>query len=200
MSAGFQGLRQGNFQSSGGRLALYIVIGTLAICIAGLSLSDWIHGPLRSLEVLALGLIIVALWMCFAEYYAKHKIGLEGLGWQHALWIGLAQCLALIPGASRSGTTLAMALCLGLSRPAALRFSFLLSVPAIGLAGFYEFLTQFHELENAGLMALGLGTLTASLSSYLCITFLLYYVRNHSILIFAFYRIFLGAFVLLYFH
>ena len=185
--------------SPGSKLLVYLAIGTSSICVAGLSFSHWIHGPLRSSDIISSSLILVALWMCFAEYYGKQKITLESLAWQHALWIGLAQCLALIPGASRSGTTLAMALCLGLSRPAALRFSFLLSIPAIGLSGFYELFTQIHDLKNIGFLPLGISTLLAIFSSYLCIAFILHYVRNHKIVVFAIYRIFLGIFVLLYF-
>ena len=179
-------------------ILIYLVIATIPICIAGLLLKDWIHGPLRNLDTIAMSLICVALWMGFADKLSQQKKDITAINWKYALVIGLAQALALIPGASRSGTTLAMALCLNFHRSAALRFSFLLSIPAIGLAGFYELINEFSDLKESGFLSLALGTLTAAISSYFCISFMLFFVRRYSILIFVFYRIALGIFIILF--
>ena len=189
-------------QSQGSHLALCICIGTLPICFAGLGLASWIRGPLRSLEIIALSLILVGVALGLSEHYSKHRKSLTELTYKSAFLIGLAQCLALIPGASRSGTTLAMGLCLNYSRLASLRFSFLLSIPAIGLAGFYQLISEFAQLKAIGLPELAIGTLVSLISSYACIAFLLRFVRDYSssILLFALYRIILGSFVLLYFN
>ncbi len=119
--------------------------------------------------------------------------------WKLALGIGCAQALALIPGASRSGTTLAAGLFLSFSRVAALRFSFLLSIPSIGLAGIYELVNEFSALQEIGLGSLLLSTFTAALSGYISIAFLLAFVQSHSLVSFALYRIALACFVLFYF-
>ncbi len=184
--------------SKGSHLAMCIGLGTLPICLAGLAFADWIRGPGRSIEIVGTSLITVALWLIFAEYWSRRNRELTDITLKSSLAIGLAQCLALVPGASRSGTTLALGLCLHFNRSAALRFSFLLSIPAIGISGFYELISEFDELEKIGLANLGLASFISILSSYICISLLLRFVRKHSILIFAIYRIALGSFVLLW--
>ena len=194
---GYAGIKKGDLSTPGCQLAWQLILGTAPICILGLLFSDWIHGPLRSLNIIAISLILVGLWMGFTEYYSKKKRSLPEMTWHLALLIGLSQSLALVPGASRSGTTLAMALMLGFSRVAALRFSFLLSIPAIGLAGFYELFAEFSSLQHIGLLKLLWGTVVATVVSYACVSFLMRFVQKHTIYIFVIYRVLLGAIVLL---
>jgi undecaprenyl-diphosphatase len=113
-----------------------------------------------------------------------------------AVWVGLAQALALIPGTSRSGATITAGLFLGLKRDAAARFSFLLSVPAIVLSGLYGLLEIFTGSDDVSLGALTLATVFAFIFGYISIAFLLRFLANHSMLIFVVYRVVLGAVVI----
>ena len=194
----YSAIQSRNFHSSGLRLLLYLGIGTLPISLAGLALGEEIRGPWRALPYLALALIIVGIFLYVAEALGKQNRNWEDICFYDALWLGLAQSLALVPGASRSGTTLAIAMFLGLKRAVALRFSFLLSIPAIGLAGFYELIKESEQLENLGWGPIGLSIFLTFIFSYLCIHFFLAFVRNHKITIFVIYRIVLGLFILWY--
>ncbi len=184
----------------GKKTATYVIIATLPISIFGLLLSPWIHGPLRSLEIVATSLIVIGIWILIADLKNSQSKNLSQITWKSALYIGLAQALALIPGSSRSGTCLAMAFVLQFNRSTALYFSFLLSIPAIGLAGFYELLTQFSSLQsnNGGILALLISTLVSGVSGYFCIYFLFKFIKKHSMLVFSLYRITLGVFVFIW--
>jgi undecaprenyl-diphosphatase len=154
-------------------LAVGIVIGTIPIGIAGLALAKTLNtcgSPLRSLVVVGLACIVMALLLAIAEVAARHHRPFERVGLLDCLVVGIAQVGALIPGVSRSGSTLTAALFLGFKREDAARFSFLLGLPAIALAG----LKELAELRHAGLDAHGwsvliLGLVVASLSSFLAI-------------------------------
>ncbi|MCB1167141.1 MAG: undecaprenyl-diphosphatase, partial [Leptospiraceae bacterium] len=134
------------------------------------------------------------LW--WADRSGKKERGVDSITMMDAFWIGMAQSLALVPGASRSGTTLMMGLFLGLTRQGSMRFSFLLSIPAIGLSGLYELVKDFHELQALGLEGLLLGTIVAGLSGYIAVAGLLRFLRTHTTLIFVAYRILLGILIL----
>jgi undecaprenyl-diphosphatase len=119
------------------------------------------------------------------------------VGWLDSQLIGLAQAVALIPGSSRSGTTMTAAMFLGLTREAAARFSFLLGIPAIGAAGVFELKDLLkHGLGDGGLSALVVGTMTSAVSGYLAIDLLLRYLRRNSMYVFVWYRIALGVLLL----
>lgn len=180
------------FADQNARMAYYLVLGTIPVSIFGLVLSDYIKGPFRSLYVIAASLIILAMVLLIADRYAPKKREISDMNWKDALWVGMAQSLALIPGSSRSGTTLTMGLLLGLSRYSAMRFSFLLSIPAIGLSGVYELIKDFHELEHAGLEGLAIGTLVSAIVGYLTVAGLLRFLRSHTTLVFVIYRVVLG--------
>ncbi len=186
-------------QPEGRRLAqrlLFLVVGTIPIGICGILFRHSIEGPLRSLGVIATSLVVVGLLMGYVERTAKHGRDMEDLRLRDALLIGLAQSLALIPGVSRSGITLTAAMALGLRRDAAARFSFLLSVPAVGAAGLLELPKVVHAKDIGGL-PLAVGLLVAAISGYLCITWLLKFLRTRSTTPFVVYRIALGAGILL---
>ena len=178
------------------RMPYYLIVGTIPVSVFGLVLKDFIVGPFRSLYVISGSLIVLALFLWWADRIGKKERNVSSITMLDAFWIGMAQALALVPGASRSGTTLMMGLFLGLSRQGSMRFSFLLSIPAIGLSGVYELIKDFDELQALGLEGLLLGTVVAGLSGYIAVAGLLRYLRSHSTFIFVAYRILLGILIL----
>ncbi|MCB1175428.1 MAG: undecaprenyl-diphosphatase UppP [Leptospiraceae bacterium] len=181
------------FASQEARLSWFLVLGTIPVSVAGLLLSDFIKGPFRSLYVIAFSLILLALVLWLADHLASKTRDINQMTWMDALLIGVGQSVALIPGSSRSGTTLTAGLFMGFSRYAAMRFSFLLAIPAIALSGVYELIKDYHELESAGLVGLALGTLTSAVVGYITVAGLLHYLRTHSTLLFVVYRVLLGV-------
>jgi undecaprenyl-diphosphatase len=180
------------------RLGWYIVIGTIPIGIFGLIFRDQIENGARDLYVIGTALIVLGLLLLAAERVATHERPLERITTRDGVAIGLAQALALVPGVSRSGATLTAGLFLGLDRPSAARFSFLLSVPAVVLSGLLEFASILNgdDGEHVGLGALALATLLAFLVGYASIAFLLRFLARHSTIVFVVYRVALGALVL----
>ena len=182
------------------KLAIGIVIGTIPIGIAGLALAKLLNtcgSPIRGLEVVGVACIAMAILLGLAEVLARHQRAFERAGLLDCLIVGIAQVGALIPGVSRSGSTLTAALFLGFRREEAARLSFLLGLPAIALAGFKE----LHELRHAGLdmhgwAVLAVGLVVASLSAFVAIWGLLRILERFSAWPFAVYRALIG-FVLL---
>jgi undecaprenyl-diphosphatase len=182
------------------RFAVGIVIGTIPIGIAGLALAKTLNAcgsPLRALWVVGAACIVMALLLGLAEVFARHQRSFDRVNLLDCLFVGIAQVGALIPGVSRSGSTLTAALFLGFKRDEAARLSFLLGLPAIALAGFKE----LHELRHAGLdshgwAVLGVGLLVASLSAFVAIWGLLRILERFSAWPFAVYRALIGAVLL----
>ena len=193
-----RGLADGRpWASQEARLAWFILLGTLPIGVCGLAFKRYIVGELRSLYVIAGSLIVLGILLWVAEKKASLRREVKDIGWMDSQLIGLAQALALIPGSSRSGTTMTAAMFLGLTREAAARFSFLLGIPAIGAAGLFELQDLLkHGLGSAGLTSLMIGILTSALSGYLAIDLLLRYLRTRTTYVFAWYRIGLGLLLL----
>ncbi|OGB98623.1 MAG: undecaprenyl-diphosphatase UppP [candidate division NC10 bacterium RIFCSPLOWO2_12_FULL_66_18] len=193
-----RGLADGRpWASQEARLAWFILLGTLPIGVCGLAFKRYIVGELRSLYVIAGSLIVLGILLWVAEKKASFRREVKDIGWMDSQLIGLAQALALIPGSSRSGTTMTAAMFLGLTREAAARFSFLLGIPAIGAAGLFELQDLLkHGLGSAGLTSLMIGILTSALSGYLAIDLLLRYLRTRTTYVFAWYRIGLGLLLL----
>ena len=188
------------------RLGWALIIGTVPVVVAALLLKKLIETQFRSLWVVATMFIVMATLLLLAEIIAKHKRGIETVTPQDGLLVGLAQAFALVPGSSRSGSTLTMALFLGFTREAAARFSFLLSVPATALAGLYELYDKYYKHRNeppdAGIIPwttpdLIVGTLVSGIVGYACIALLLRFLRTNSTLVFVVYRYVVGA-ILLY--
>ncbi|MBI4510106.1 MAG: undecaprenyl-diphosphatase UppP [Deltaproteobacteria bacterium] len=181
-------------RSRHGRLALFIVAGTVPIGVAGIALKHVVTGEARSLHVVATALILVAVVMWIADRGGRQERGLDSLRLADALLIGVAQACALVPGVSRSGSTLAAALFLGLRRDDAARFSFLLSIPAIGAAGVFELPFAVRELSAQGgsLMPLLLATIVSGVAGYVSIAWLLRFLRTRSLGVFVVYRVLLG--------
>jgi len=196
--AAMKGLANGQpWANQEARLAWFIVIGTLPIGICGLAFKKHIEGGWRSLYVISASLIVLGILLWLAERTASFRREMKQVGWWDSQLIGLAQAVALIPGSSRSGTTMTAAMFLGLTREAAARFSFLLGIPAIGAAGVFELreLLQ-HGASGAGLSTLAVGTVTSALSGYLAIDLLLRYLRRNTTYVFVWYRIGLGVLLL----
>lgn len=179
-------------------LGIYVVIGTIPVGLVGLLLSDLIHSMFtKSTVVIICSLVILAAFLWLSEKLASHKRALEDITVWDALIIGAAQALALIPGASRSGTTLTAGLFLGLMRPAAARFSFLLSIPAILASGVYEVTKIDPSVFTFGISNLVVATVASAISGYLAIAWLLKYLTTHSTMAFVWYRFALGVLLIL---
>ncbi len=189
----FQGLaRREPFGTTDARLAWFVLVGTVPIGVCGLAFKDFIGRELRSLYVISGSLIVLALILLVVERLASHKRTLDDMRWRDGLIVGLWQALALIPGSSRSGTTITGALSLGLRRADAARYSFLLSIPATSLAGIFELKHLLEATERPSTLALVTGTLVAFGSGWVSISWLLSYLRRRSTLVFIVYRVALG--------
>ncbi len=179
-----------DFQSDTAKIVTGILVGTLPIVMAGLTIKFIWGSPPRQLIVIAITSIGLALLLAAAERWGHRERDWSSLGVYDGIWVGIAQALALIPGVSRSGATITAGLLLNLKRETAARYAFLLGVPALALAGFVEFVSDF---EVAGLWPQFLGTLSAFIFSYLSIDWLLKFLQRSSTWIFVAYRIGLGV-------
>ncbi len=180
-----------DWNSPEGRLPWLIAIGTVPIVIAGLLLRKYVEHELRSLYVIAAALIIVGIAMAVIDHHAgrDNQRTLNGITLRDAVLIGLAQCLALMPGVSRSGATICMALLLGFARTDAARFSFLLSIPAVAGAGILESREAFHQFSAS---SIGVGIAVAGVTGYASIAWLIRWLGSHQLAGFAVYRIACG--------
>ncbi len=179
------------------KMGWYLIIATLPVVIAGITFRDIIEGVFtKNLFVIAASLIILALILALAEKFSRLNRKSESLNWIDALVIGLAQALALIPGSSRSGTTITAGLFLGFNRETAARFSFLLSIPAVAVSGLLQFYQATKFIDPNGFLALIISTIVSGIVGYLSIEFLLKYLKTKSMLIFIVYRIIVGVVII----
>lgn len=195
---------QGHRGSSGynakkaARLGWLIIIGSIPIGTVGLLAKKIIEGSLtKSLFVIGTSMVVWAVILWIAEQVGNKRREMEHAGLREALVVGFFQVFALIPGSSRSGTTIAGALFAGMSREAAARFSFLLSIPTIAASGVLEMREAFHILgDNANLLNLIVATLVSGVVGYASIAFLINYLRKNSTLLFIVYRLIVGLTIL----
>ncbi|OFE12624.1 undecaprenyl-diphosphatase [Pseudohongiella acticola] len=184
---------------SDARLAWAVLLGTIPVGLAGLAFQNVIADTLRSPLYMAAGLIVFGLALGWADWKHRGQRDERQLNWKDVAFIGFAQALALIPGTSRSGITITAALLLGLSREAAARFSFLLSIPVIMIACGLETI----ELVNVGAAtdwsAVLAGIVISGISAYLCIHYFLEFIKRMGMQPFVIYRIALGMVLILYF-
>lgn len=182
-------------RSPDARLAWGIALGNLPIVILGLSFRETIENDLRGLLGIAAMLGLVALGLAWAEFRGEGEGDSSGLSLKRILVIGCFQALALIPGASRSGSTLWGGLLMGLRRPEAARFSFLLGIPAIFGSGLFELPRVLDGIAAGELTVAGLivGVSAAALSGYGAIAFLLRYLQTHTTAVFIVYRLILAV-------
>ncbi len=191
------------------KMAWYIVLACIPGGIAGVLLEskigDAFHRspiPMGSMIFMAVAIAVLAVLLWLADKLAAHRTAFGQIKARDALYIGLAQAFAVIPGVSRSGATITAGLALGLERDAAARFSFLLSAPIIagaGLKSLYELVKQVHSGAVAGaeLAIFPIGFVAAAISGFICIKFLLNYLKKHSTAVFVWYRFALAALVLI---
>ncbi|NQZ86682.1 MAG: undecaprenyl-diphosphate phosphatase [Colwellia sp.] len=198
MAVAWVGSIKGDNSSFEGKLAWWILFATIPLGIFGLLGKDFIEAHLRTAAVIAATTLIFGFFLGYADIKAgKRKasehIDFEKLGFKGAMLIGLAQAIALIPGTSRSGITMTIGLMLGLNRANAARFSFLLSIPAIAMAGCYLTFKLITGTEGVDWSAIGLGSVLAFFSAYACIHYFLILLNKVGMMPFVIYRLVLGV-------
>jgi undecaprenyl-diphosphatase len=194
-------IARSDYQSPDFRIGMGIIWGTLPIIVFGLLVKifipDFDQSPLRSMAAIAIASIVMSILLALAEYLGTRKRNFNNLGLHDGIWMGFAQALAIIPGVSRSGATLTAGLFMGLERSTAARYSFLMGIPAITLAGVVEFKDIFDVgLGGLGVIPLTIGLIVTAVSSYLSIAWLLTFLKNRSTWIFVWYRLVMGIAVL----
>ncbi|MEG3863726.1 undecaprenyl-diphosphate phosphatase [Microcoleus sp. herbarium12] len=190
-----------DYESQEFKMALGIALGTIPIVFFGLLIKilvpDFDKSPLRSLASIAIASIFMSLLLAIAEKIGKRDRTYEKLTVQDGILMGLGQAMALIPGCSRSGSTLTAGLFMGLERAAAARFSFLLGIPAITLAGLVELKGVLGEgIGDAGVVTLAVGTISAFVFSYLSIAWLMKFLQTQNTWVFVWYRLAFGVAIL----
>ena len=185
-------------QSLNARMGWMIIAGSIPIVVIGLGLKKIIEGNLtKDLTLISFSLIGLAVVLFIAERVASHRKTMEKITMGDAITVGVAQSLALIPGSSRSGTTITAGLFLGMTRETAARFSFLLSIPAVLGSGLLELKHSLGYITSSDALALIVASIVAFISCYASIAFLLRYLRTKSMLVFVIYRIVLGIYLLI---
>ena len=178
-------------------LGWLVIIGSIPVAVVGLLFKHQIEGTFtKNLWIIATMMILVALLLGLAELVSKRNRALEELGISDALAVGSAQVLALIPGSSRSGSTIMAGLFKGQTRETAARFSFLLSIPAIAASGVLELKEAIHKLPDGSYLPLIVATIVSGLVGYASIWFLLRFLRTHSTGVFIVYRLIVGAVII----
>lgn len=178
------------------RFGWAIILGSLPIGIIGLLFKDQIETTLRSLWFVATALLLWSAVMWFADTYGKQNRHEKDATWKDTLIIGIVQCLALIPGVSRSGATMSAGLLRGLDRVAVTKLSFFLSIPALVAAGIFQAVTKFDDITNGvGWVPTIIATVISFAVAYVAVAWLLKFIAHHSYRVFIYYRVVL-AFVL----
>ena len=202
IKAYWQAWRAQRWETPEARLGQAILWGTLPILVAGLGIKlfvpDFDQSPLRSLTSIGIVSIVMGLLLGLAERWGSRRRVLGDVELRDGWLVGLAQTLALIPGVSRSGSTLTAALFDGWKRSEAARFSFLLGIPAISLAGLVELKDAFSQPAAGGALPLLVGIASSAVVSWLAIAWLLRFLQNHSTWWFVGYRVFFGLGVILW--
>jgi undecaprenyl-diphosphatase len=194
--AWFRGLRKPEYRGEfDHRMGWYIIVGSLPIGIVGFLAKDIISGPLRSLWWVAGGLIVWSFVMVAAERLGSKARPLEKVTLTDSIVMGLVQCVALIPGVSRSGATISAGLFRGLDRVASTRLAFLLGIPALVGAAVFELKDALNG--TVGAVPLLIGTVVSFIVGYASVAWLIRFVAKHSTEVFAFYRVLLGVVLLI---
>jgi undecaprenyl-diphosphatase len=182
------------FADEDSREAWFVIFATIPVIVLGVLLKDLIHGAFRGTWVITIQLISIAILMQVAEAYARNR-GFrtrEDFNAKDAWIMGFGQCIALIPGSSRSGSTIMTALFRRVTHDYAARFSFLMSIPAITAAGLYELVSEREHLATIGTTPILVAIVVAFISGWASIFFLLRYLRSHTTHVFIYYRYALG--------
>jgi undecaprenyl-diphosphatase len=182
---------KGQRSSDDARMGWYLIVATIPIGIFGLAFKDQIETGARDLRLIASTLIVGGLVLLWADKVGKRTKGIEHISTRDGVTIGLAQSLALVPGVSRSGSTMSAGMFLGFTREAAARFSFLLSIPAVVLSGVFS----LRDIGGGDGIPLGptiAATVVSFVVGYAAIAWLLRYLTSHTLMIFVVYRVALG--------
>ena len=181
------------------RMGWYVIIGTLPIVVLGVAFKEVIRGEVRNLWVIATAMLVFSAVIAAAEYYGRQTRHIEQLTWRDGLLVGLAQCLALVPGVSRSGSTISAGLFLGLDRELSARFGFLLGIPAVLASGLFSLPDAFHPVTE-GMSATGpqllVSVVIAFVVGFAAIAWLLRFVAHHVMYWFVGYRVVLALVVM----
>jgi undecaprenyl-diphosphatase len=181
------------------RMGWYVIIGTLPIGVLGFLFKDVIRSGARNLWLIATAMLVFSFVIAAAEYFSRQDRHVEQLTWKDGLFVGLAQCLALVPGVSRSGATISAGLVRGLDRPLAARFGFLLAIPAVFASGLFSLPDAFHP-ETEGMSATGLqlavSVVITFIVGYAAVSWLLRFLTHHAMYWFGGYRIVLALTVM----
>jgi undecaprenyl-diphosphatase len=179
------------------RLGWLIIIGSIPIGTVGLLAKKIIEGSLtKNLLVISVSMVVWAVLLFLAEQFGKRRNEIEHIGVREALVVGVAQVFALVPGTSRSGSTITGALFAGMSRESAARFSFLLSIPTIAASGLLELKEALHVTSGVNPVNLAVSTAVSAVVGYASIAFLIGYLRRHTTYAFIIYRLVVGAVLL----
>ena len=194
-------LKNKNYQAQEFKIIIGIILGTIPIVILGLSLkmfaADLYNSAFRSMQTIAIASIIMALLLGIAETVSNNKRNFDDLSSRDGILMGLAQSLALIPGVSRSGSTITSGLFINLERATAARFSFLLGIPAITIAGLVELQDVFTNASYpVGFIPLIVGLISSGIFSYLSIAWLIRYLQQKNTWVFVWYRLAFGIVIL----
>ncbi len=200
LRAWFRSLRKSNVLTSeekqASRMGWLIIIGSIPIVVLGYFGRHFIENDLRSLWLIATVMIIFGIILGVADRFGSSQKTLATLTNKHGLYYGLAQAMALIPGVSRSGATIAMGRALGYSRESALRYSFLLAIPAVFGSGFYQLSQALSDNQNSRAFSISqtlMATAVAFVVGYIVIAWLIKFVMKRSFMPFIIYRIALGS-------
>ncbi|MDD5132132.1 MAG: undecaprenyl-diphosphatase UppP [bacterium] len=196
-------LLKGGMRGTGtrdGKMFWYLIAATIPGAVAGYLLDNVVESYFRNVGLVGISLIIMGMVLYLCDRYGRQQVNLQQMTFWQSLWIGLSQALAIVPGVSRSGSTISCARILGLDRESAARFSFLLSTPII----FGSAIIPLKKILQSGLsVPLGyfvIGMLTAAIIGLLCIKFFLQYLKKADLVIFVWYRFVFGAILLLFYY
>jgi undecaprenyl-diphosphatase len=177
------------------RMGWYVIIGSIPIGVIGFVFKDVIRTEVRNLWVVATAMLVFSAVIAAAEYYGRQDRHAGQLTWRDGLLVGLAQCLALVPGVSRSGATISAGLALGLDRPLAARFGFLLAIPAVFASGLFSLPDAFDPVSD-GMSATGLQLTVSVVITFIvgfaAVSWLLRFLANHAMYWFVGYRVILS--------
>jgi len=175
------------------RLSWLVIIGTIPIGALGFVFKDQIETVARNLWVIATTMLVFGILLGLAEYLGKQKLELRDMSWRDGVLLGLAQAMALVPGVSRSGGTITVGLALGYTREAAVRYSFLLAIPAVVAAGLFQISDIGVTPGGPDAIQMTVGTIIAFVVGFGVIHWLLGFVKRNSVYVFVWYRIVLGV-------
>jgi undecaprenyl-diphosphatase len=177
------------------RLGWYVIIGSIPIGVLGFAFKDVIRDEVRNLWVVATAMLVFSAVIAAAEYFSKQDRHADQLTWKDGVFVGVAQCLALVPGVSRSGATISAGLVRGLDRPLAAKFGFLLAIPAVFASGLFSLPDAFHPVRE-GMSATGaqlaVSVVITFVIGYAAVAWLLRFLNNHAMYWFVGYRVILS--------